>query len=62
MYVCLCRGITDHQIRDAACAGACSMRCLNKSLGVATQCGKCARQAKQILRDSQMTKCASQAA
>ena len=27
------------------------MRCLNK-LGVATQCGKCARHAKQILRST----------
>lgn len=27
------------------------MRCLNK-LGVATQCGKCARDAKQILRST----------
>lgn len=49
MYVCLCKAVTDKQIQQAACEGACSMRCLNK-LGVATQCGKCAKHAKQILR------------
>ncbi|GAA0202524.1 MULTISPECIES: (2Fe-2S)-binding protein [Kangiella] len=49
MYVCLCKAVTDKAIKKAACEGACSMRCLNK-MGVATQCGKCARDAKQILR------------
>ena len=53
MYVCLCKAVTDKQIRQAACEGACSMRCLNSKLGVATQCGKCARHAKQILRSYQ---------
>lgn len=51
MYVCLCKAITDKQIKDAAYNGATSMRCLNKDLGVATQCGKCAVTAKQILRE-----------
>ncbi|HEY9031722.1 MAG: bacterioferritin-associated ferredoxin [Kangiella sp.] len=57
MYVCLCKAITDKQIKDAAFNGASSMRCLNKELGVATQCGKCAVTAKQILREhhSQVT-------
>ncbi len=54
MYVCLCRGITDGQIKQAIATGqASSMRCLN-SMGVATQCGKCGRAAKDLLKKSSM--------
>jgi bacterioferritin-associated ferredoxin len=52
MYVCLCHGVTDGQIRQAANAGACRMRDLCKSLGVASQCGKCAKCAHQVLKES----------
>lgn len=51
MYVCLCNAITDSQIEQAICDGACSIGCLRNSLGVATQCGKCAKHAKQMLRE-----------
>ncbi|WP_376707944.1 bacterioferritin-associated ferredoxin [Kangiella sp. TOML190] len=51
MYVCLCKAVTDKQIRQAAQSGCNTMRCLNNELGVATQCGKCAKDARQILRD-----------
>ncbi len=50
MYVCLCKAITDTQIRQAVETGCKTMRCLNKELGVATQCGKCAKDARQILK------------
>jgi len=53
MYVCLCQGITDGQIRQAARQGCASFRELRSRLGVASQCGKCARSAKQILRECQ---------
>ena len=52
MYVCLCKGITDNQIKDAINQGACSMRDLRSDLDVATQCGKCARDCKSILLDN----------
>ncbi len=41
MYVCLCKGITDSQIRAAIEDGASSVREVRNSLGVASQCGKC---------------------
>lgn len=50
MYVCLCKGITDHQIRDAVDNGAHSFRDVRKTLGVATQCGKCACAANGIIK------------
>lgn len=52
MYVCLCHGITDREIRQAADSGVNSMRQLGRELGVGTQCGRCACTAREILRES----------
>ncbi len=52
MYVCLCKGITDTQIRAAVQDGANSLREVNRSLGVASQCGKCGILARDIVRAS----------
>lgn len=52
MYVCLCHGVTDRTIREAAENGVSSMRQLGKELGVGTQCGRCASTAREILRES----------
>ena len=46
MYVCLCRGITDNQIRKAVQAGKTEFRQLKQSLEVGAQCGKCVCMAK----------------
>ncbi|GAB6386733.1 bacterioferritin-associated ferredoxin [Stutzerimonas marianensis] len=52
MYVCLCQGVTDGQIREAIYEGCCSYRDVREATGVATQCGKCACLAKQVVRDT----------
>lgn len=52
MYVCLCTGVTDREIREAAENGISSMRQLGKELGVGRQCGRCACTAREILRES----------
>ncbi|MFO1385266.1 MAG: bacterioferritin-associated ferredoxin [Chitinivorax sp.] len=49
MYVCLCHAVTDRQIRDAVVNGCDSMRDLRNELGVATQCGRCACHARDLL-------------
>lgn len=49
MYVCVCNAVTDCQIREAYCEGACSMRQLRQKLGVAGCCGRCAPCAKDVL-------------
>ena len=49
MYVCLCNGITENQIRDAVQEGASSLRELKLRLGVASCCGKCADCAQQVV-------------
>lgn len=52
MYVCLCQGVTDRQIREAVGEGACTMRKLRMELGVASSCGRCAQYAKQVLDEA----------
>ncbi len=49
MYVCLCKAVTDGQIREAVAGGCASMKQLAKELGVATQCGKCGLDAKALI-------------
>lgn len=50
MYVCICKGITDHQIRKAVREGASSMRDLRMQLGTCSECGKCGQCTKEIMR------------
>lgn len=52
MYVCLCQGITEREIRNEVRAGACCMRDLQKRLGVAQCCGRCGPCARDVLADS----------
>ena len=53
MYVCLCRSVTDTEIRrQVRTEGVTSLRELREQLGVATQCGRCARCAKEVLREA----------
>ncbi|MBB3101996.1 bacterioferritin-associated ferredoxin [Azomonas macrocytogenes] len=52
MYVCLCHGITDGHIREAISEGCCSFRDVRSTLGVGTQCGKCACAAKGLVKET----------
>jgi bacterioferritin-associated ferredoxin len=61
MYVCLCQGVTDGQIRDAIYEGCCSYKDVRETLKVASQCGKCACLAKQVVRETLTEFQASQA-
>jgi bacterioferritin-associated ferredoxin len=52
MYVCLCHGITEDQIRNCVLEGARTLCDLRGQLGVATQCGACESQACQVLHEA----------
>lgn len=52
MYVCLCQGITDKDIRDAINSGCSSYKEVREALNIATQCGKCGCLAKQITKET----------
>lgn len=49
MYVCVCKAVTDRQIKTAIESGHCSRRQLNQCLGVGGVCGKCSREVKELL-------------
>lgn len=52
MYVCVCRAVTDGQIREAAQGGARTLRDLRRDLGVTSDCGRCASCARECLQDA----------
>ncbi|MFO7541199.1 MAG: (2Fe-2S)-binding protein [Thiobacillus sp.] len=53
MYICLCKNVTDHEIRRMVHHhGVTTMRQLRDELGVSTQCGRCAHCAKDVLQAS----------
>lgn len=52
MYVCICNGITDKQIRTAVAGGANSLQLLRDELGVASNCGSCTEHALSLLEDA----------
>jgi bacterioferritin-associated ferredoxin len=49
MYVCICRAVTDREIRSAVAEGARTLHGLRKELGCTGQCGKCKPQVRAIL-------------
>ncbi|WP_034587713.1 MULTISPECIES: bacterioferritin-associated ferredoxin [unclassified Acinetobacter] len=51
MYVCLCRGITDQDIKEAVANGAKSYREIRELLDLGTCCGRCAPEARMIISD-----------
>jgi bacterioferritin-associated ferredoxin len=52
MYICLCKAVTDQQIREAVRQGATSLKALRNNLDVMTQCGKCACATKSLLEST----------
>lgn len=52
MYICLCKGITDDQIRDAVESGSTHFGQVRKQLGLASQCGKCGNQAREVFNQA----------
>ncbi|ENW97695.1 bacterioferritin-associated ferredoxin [Acinetobacter sp. NIPH 298] len=51
MYVCLCRGITDQDIKDAVANGTESYREIREELGLGTCCGRCVPEARAIISE-----------
>ncbi|WP_020594321.1 (2Fe-2S)-binding protein [Kiloniella laminariae] len=49
MYVCLCNGFTEKDVRNAVGLGACSVAGVYKAMDCAPQCGKCGCDIKDML-------------
>jgi bacterioferritin-associated ferredoxin len=52
VYICVCNGVTEQQIRDAVCDGVSSVCELSARLGVASACGCCRSFASQVLDET----------
>ena len=52
MYVCLCNGLTDRDLRSHAIAGGCSVSMVYQACGCRPQCGKCVPFVRQMLREA----------
>jgi bacterioferritin-associated ferredoxin len=51
MYICLCHGITDRQIRRAVEQGACSLGEVQMQLPVGGCCGRCEPAARELIEE-----------
>lgn len=51
MYVCVCRGITDRDIRKAMMEGATSVDDIEDRLGAGTGCGGCRDYTRRLLEE-----------
>jgi bacterioferritin-associated ferredoxin len=49
MYICICKAVTDGQIRDAIHQGACTRKQLVECLSVGRVCGKCNADVRDLL-------------
>lgn len=52
MYVCICNGVTDRDIRQAAEAGCRTMPELTMRTGAGSTCGSCIDMATSILEET----------
>jgi bacterioferritin-associated ferredoxin len=50
MYVCICKAVTDSQIREAIHQGACTRKELAQCLRVGRDCGKCNPELRELLQ------------
>lgn len=51
MYVCICRAISDREIRDAVDRGAETLYAVQCELPVASCCGRCQEMASAIIEE-----------
>ena len=49
MFVCLCNGITNHQVTDAVDAGARTTKEVAAACGAGADCGRCRRTVRAII-------------
>jgi bacterioferritin-associated ferredoxin len=65
MYICVCRAVTDRQLKSAIEGGACTRKELADCLGVGRVCGKCNADVKAMLDGagcSRASECSASAA
>ena len=49
MYICICKAVTERELREAIAGGCTTLGHLRAELGVGACCGKCAPEAKAMV-------------
>ena len=49
MYVCLCKGVSDKDIKHLVSAGACSVEEIMRCTGAGTGCGSCVGEIDELV-------------
>lgn len=52
MYVCICQQVTDRDIREYCESNNANLSQMRKDLGLGSDCGRCAKLAKQIMNET----------
>lgn len=52
MYVCLCRAVTDRQVRESVENGASTFREVRDELDLGTCCGRCVPEARMLIDET----------
>ena len=55
MYICICKKITDSQIKQAIDDGLTTMKDLRRELDIASECGKCGKCTRNLLKKHTQT-------
>lgn len=55
MIVCICEGVTDRDVRDAARRGAVTLATLQQQCGAGGDCGQCRAELRRMLRQHRST-------
>jgi len=52
MYVCICKAVSDQEIKEAVANGADDLATIQAHLGAATNCGTCVEHAQQVIDEA----------
>lgn len=55
VYVCICNGFTERDVRELIQSGPCSAAKIYRALGGPPRCGKCVRQVRELAREDRDT-------
>jgi bacterioferritin-associated ferredoxin len=55
VYVCLCHGVTSHEVEDCIAKGACTSKAVAMMCGAGSECGRCRRTVRAIINSLELT-------
>ena len=62
MYICVCKAVTDKQVKQAIDNGACTRKQLYQCTGAGDVCGKCSTHLREMLDENRQGQLIMQAA